>query len=204
MSIMNCFVSPNRALVSVDTLAGIAGGPTGHVAKLVPFPQASSVIAARGEQQFFGSVATALNLSFASSYDGLAAAMSQALAQTYELRVAFNEKHGGGYPFAGVEIGLVGWSASCNRMLGCRWERWPGDEGFRATPIDPWSMSPNPGYDELPAAPDTAERMEVVARDQFARLRSLPFVVTGGRLLVAELTRELLTVRTVADLGVQQ
>ena len=57
------------------------------------------------------------------------------------------------------------------------------------------------GFAGSPDVPDTAEQMERIARDQVAYVRANhPGYNCGGRLLVAELTRDTLSVRTIADL----
>lgn len=190
MSLMNCFISNDRALVAVDTAVTV-----GEASKLAILPHANTVLAMRGEVMFFGQVHAALNLCHVNGFDGLAEVMPQIFAQVYAQRQAFIDKH----PFAGIEIALVGWSTALGRMQGVRYERWPDDKGPRITPIVPWSLSPNPGYTP-DTPPDSAERMEAIAKDQVRVLRQLPMVVAGGRLLVAELTHDAASVRTVADL----
>jgi hypothetical protein len=102
--------------------------------------------------------------------------------------------------FPGSAIFLVGWSNARNRMTCIRWSRWPADSGFAESVIDPASINPETGNaHEVPVADAD---MEKLAREQVAYTRSLENGAydCGGRLLVAELTRDTISVRTIADL----
>jgi hypothetical protein len=59
---------------------------------------------------------------------------------------------------------------------------------------------PDAEWERDPVA-DAAEKMEAIARDQVACVRrEYPGYNNGGRLLLAELTHDNLTVRMIADL----
>jgi hypothetical protein len=86
-------------------------------------------------------------------------------------------------------------------MQGVRWLRWPQDKGFAASPVGHALLLPDAEWAQTPDVPDSAEQMERIARDQVAYVRAQhPGYNCGGRLLLAELTRDTLSVRTVADL----
>lgn len=197
MSILNTYLAADRALVAVDTHIGTPD-QVQHGSKLLTLPHAPVVIAMRGEFAFFSVLSQTLHLLALRDIDAMTDAMPALLEDIYAQRLKMGRP--GEFPFQGIELALVGWSPRHGRMRGTRWERWPDADGFKATPVDPWSMSPNPGYQELPPAPDTAERMEAVARDQLAVLRRLPGVIAGGRLLLAELSRSSISVRALCDL----
>lgn len=198
MSIMNVWIDRDRALVAVDTQAlSQVDGKFRDASKLLALPHANAVLAARGEIVYFGWVFNGLQTSGAADYDAMVQAMPELLAQNERLFRGFQKSYGV-ETFNGYEIALVGWSAAIGRMLGVRYEKWPGDPHVRATAIDPWSLSPNAGWERVPKLP---EELEQASRDQVAMLRTLPCVAAGGRLIVAEVTRNAVNVQTVCELG---
>jgi hypothetical protein len=200
MSILNCSVSERRALVAVDTHVQKNGGASTHGPKLFVVPHANLVLAVRGDVIFGNELAGHLHLGPVADFDEAAAVMPSLLDHAFAAYSRLRKEHGD-VPWSGSEIALVGWSKRAARMQGIRWESWPGDQLFKVTPIEPWSLSPNASWPELPAAPDTAAKMEALARDQLRFIRThFPGAAIGGRLLVAEITRDAVNVRTVADL----
>lgn len=197
MSLLNCHVQSDRVLVAVDTRVGSPDSRVeSHASKLLTLPHANVVLAMRGELAIFNWMCVELNISVATDFDAMASAMGDLLCRIHGQRMEVFPDN----PFAGLEILLAGWSTALGRMQAVRWQRWPGDKAFRVGPVSPWVMSPDPGYAESPAAPDNADRMAAVARDQVDLLRKFSGVVVGGRLLLAELTRDSLAIRTIADL----
>jgi hypothetical protein len=146
------------------------------------------------------SVCSAVQLNGLPDFDAMVEAMPGLLAQTFA-QVTTYRKQMGIDQFHGAELILVGWSRALNRMEGVRWVRWPHDAGFRASPVGKALMLPDAEWSQTPDAPDTAEKMEAIARDQVAYVRREHAGYNcGGRLLLAELTRDTLNVRTIADL----
>lgn len=197
MSILNAHIEAERALVAVDTHIGNPGDRPRHGSKLLALPHAPAVVAARGEVALFGSVFHNLHANALEDVDWMASAMPCILQELHGQRCRADLSRR--YPFQGLEVALVGWSPMGKRMRGVRWECWPGESTFRETPIDPWSMSPNPGYSELPPPPNSADRMQAVARDQLTALRQAN-AVAGGRLLLAEVRPDAVSVRSLCDL----
>ncbi|WP_201312896.1 hypothetical protein [Dyella sp. EPa41] len=208
MSVLNCFVAEDRALVSVDTcMAPISSSNAAdlarraHGSKLLALPHANVVLAARGEMNFFNWLASDLNRAVLDGYDAMAERMPSLLEKNLEVFMAAVAKPQGVDAFPGAEIVMVGWSRATNRMQAAVWKCDHGEKASRVARVASWMASPNPGYAELPAPPDSAERMTTIARDQVELLRSLPVAVAvGGRLLLAEVTRDSISIKTVADL----
>ncbi|QNK00982.1 hypothetical protein [Dyella telluris] len=211
MSLLNCYVAEDRALVSVDTcMAPISSGNAAdlarraHGSKLLALPHANVVLAARGEQNFFNWLASDLNRAMLDGYDAMAERMQSLLDKNLEAFMEVVAKPQGVDSFPGAEILMVGWSRATNRMQAAVWKCDHGEKAFRVARVAPWMASPNPGYAELPSPPDSAERMTAIARDQVELLRSLPVsVAVGGRLLLAEVTRDAVSISTVADMEVK-
>jgi len=208
MSLVNVYMEPDRALMAVDTLSGLMEGAapeTGaaelHMSKIALMPHASVAIAHRGDAMFASALFSALTLTVLPDFDRMAEAMPGLLAALIPQTLALRKQINGVEHFPGAEIVLVGWSPALNRMEGVRWVRWPQDKAFTASRIGTALMLPDAEWTQTPEPPDTPEKMERIARDQVAYVRrehrGLP---CGGRLLLAELRRDAVTVRTIADL----
>ncbi|QNK00729.1 hypothetical protein [Dyella telluris] len=210
MSLLNCFIAEDRALVAVDTcMAPIVSGNAAdlarraHGSKILTLPHANVVLAARGEMNFFNWLASDLNRAMLDGYDAMAERMQSLLEKNLEAFMEVVAIPHGVASFPGAEILMVGWSRATNRMQAAVWKCDPGEKAFRVARVVPWMASPNPGYAELPSPPSSAERMTAIARDQVDLLRSLPVAVAvGGRLLLAELTRDSISIQSIADLEV--
>lgn len=214
MSLVNIYMEHDRALIGFDTLCSAMEVPpavgvaealqrihTGvHMSKCSFLAHANVALAHRGDAMFAVGVCSALQLNLLADFDAMTEAMPELLAQTFA-QVTGYRKQFSVEQFPGAEVILVGWSRALNRMEGVRWLRWPTDKGFAASPVGKALMLPDAEWPQTPDAPDTAEKMEAVARDQVAYVRREHAGYNcGGRLLLAELTRDTLSVRTIADL----
>lgn len=218
MSLLNVYLERDRALVSVDTLSSPATSqvaPAGSVAdavkliesgihapKMAHLVHINTVFAHRGDYLLSNIALSALHMSMPQTFDAAVEAMPQLLAHAYAQAMAFRKQQFGIEEAQGTEIVLVGWSGALNRMQAVRWLRWPHDKGFNASPVGRALFLPGECV-TTDDVPDTAERMEAIARDQVAYVRREHRGYNcGGRLLLAELTRDSLSVRTIANLEV--
>ncbi len=214
MSLVNVYLEHDRALIGFDTLSSAMEAPpaagvaealerfkTGlHMSKCAFLAHANVALAHRGDAMLAVGVCSAVQLNFLSDFDAIAEAMPQLLAQAYA-QVTTYRKQFGIEQFSGAEVILVGWSHALNRMQGVRWIRWPTDQGFTASQVGKALMLPDAEWEQTPDVPDSAEQMERIARDQVAYVRAKHAGYNcGGRLLLAELTRDTMSVRTIADL----
>ncbi len=214
MSLVNIYMEHDRALIGFDTLSSAMEAPPAagvaealqrihagaHMSKCSFLAHANVALAHRGDAMFAVGVCSALQLNLLADFDAMTAAMPELLAQTFA-QVTGYRKQFAIEQFPGAEVILVGWSRALNRMEGVRWLRWPTDKGFAASPVGKALMLPDAEWPQTPDAPDTAEKMEAIARDQVAYVRREHAGYNcGGRLLLAELTRDTLNVRTIADL----
>jgi len=104
--------------------------------------------------------------------------------------------------YAKQEIALVGWSQREGAMIATSWDR-PAGAGQRFV-VDQLDRSVAPWESEWGEAiePRTDHDMLQLARVQVSRFRvAHPGAPIGGRLLVAELTRNAVSVREVGQLG---
>lgn len=214
MSLVNVHLEHDRALIAFDTLTSAMQAPPAngvaealarfsaglHMSKCAFLPHANVAMAHRGDAMLAVNAFSAVQISALADFDAIAEAMPQVLAQSFAQVTAFRKQHLGIDDFAGSEIILVGWSPALKRMLAVRWVRWPKDGGFAASQVVSPLILPDAEWEQDPKA-DTAEKMEAIARDQVAYVRrEHPGYNCGGRLLLAELTRDSLSVRTIADL----
>ncbi len=203
MSILNIHVSPELTRIYVDTLihrttSADRAGTYQHGEKMFVLPQANLIVAGRGDVVLLGHLTAALATLTPEGYDAAMMGMDYVLNDEVPAYEAVREMHGHA-PLQGLEFVVAGWSASADACAATRWERWEGQQSFNAIPVAPWSLSPDAGTGQ-PDEPDTIEKVSAYARAQLRRLGSLTGAV-GGRLLLAELTRDGVTTRTVTDLS---
>ena len=213
MSIANIVVGHDKALIGFDTKSAFMATPMGsvaaafkavdgeaHTSKCFFLPHANIAIPTLGDNLLATIVFERLQLRpDLIDLDGMIQAMPEILATAYDGVMAQRQALGI-TQFPGSAIFLVGWSNALGRMECVRWTRWPTDSAFKAEQVLHESINPDTGrkYD----VPITDADMEKIAREQVTYARDLPSAEydCGGRLLVAELTRDTLNVRTVADL----
>lgn len=201
MTILNVWVSPSRALVSVDTIAGSARDlspiPT---TKMMPFAHASLIVAGAGNIGLMQNVYWRLaerqdgqlvDYDYAAALvptliDSLWQDMNRQAASLGIPARAFS-------PFQSVV--LVGWSRARGRMCGQYQSLHPGETLFRRpSQVVPYLLHPNAFNDAKVAAPNTANKMLTVAGQQLRWWRANTTVPTGGELVTAEMTRSALKV----------
>jgi len=213
LSIANIVVGHDKALIGFDTKSAFMATPMGsvaaafkavdgeaHTSKCFFLPHANIAIPTLGDNLLATIVFERLQLRpDLIDLDGMIQAMPEILATAYDGVMAQRQALGI-TQFPGSAIFLVGWSNALGRMECVRWTRWPTDSAFKAEQVRHESINPDTGrkYD----VPITDAEMEKIAREQVAYARGLPNAEydCGGRLLVAELTRDTLNVRTVANL----
>ncbi|MCG2595969.1 hypothetical protein [Achromobacter insuavis] len=211
MSLANVVITHDRALISVDTAAGFMEGAeqlmsererTGqHSGKLWCFPHINMAMVTRGDGLLTTTTRTVLESALPSSFDDAIHMMPNMLEQAYAHVLAFREEKFGIESFPGAEVVLVGWSPCNLGFQAMRWRRYPADTDFIQSRVDKMLLLPEIDRIEPVDLPDTAEKMEAVARRQVKWARQEhPSLACGGRLLLAELTRDAVTVRTIADL----
>lgn len=214
MTIVNVCMEHDRALIGFDTLSSImpsglsvsdaiqrltAGGV--HMSKCALMPHIGAAMAHLGDAMFATMLFGNLQLSMPRDFDHACELMPELLARTFTDTASIRQRVAGVDLQHGAQIVLVGWSPALKRMEGVTWTRWPQDKGFKGAPIGKTMLMPDTGWAQAPESPDTAVKMEAIAREQVAYVRAKHAGYNcGGRLLLAELTRDTLSVRTIADL----
>ena len=202
MSILNVWVTPDRALIGVDTEGRDLYGNSGEIAKLFPLPHLNAVLAFRGTTRFsadlHASVASS-GVGFDSVLDGLPRYLPVCMTKirglvawsrlvhritslwTRRAMPDFNDA-------LQQDVVFVGWSEKQQRVIGWQWLC--NDLEVTSREISPYHIAP--WADSLQGLPDPSETgsMARLIRQQCNLLRSTePGVATGGRILIAELRR---------------
>lgn len=190
MSLVNVWITPTKAMVVVDTEGQAqAGGEYFEVSKMLTLPHANIVLAARGQNAFISVVFSLVHLGTGGTFDEIEASIETALAQATAYLKTMEERF-----FRSVyeqEIVLVGYS-HCRRAMHCISYQSKDASGFEVHDVDEAYLSPwdGPAWG-LPMPVTTAQHARIVSTEQVAMAKALdPSAPLGGRLLLAELTRE--------------
>lgn len=196
MSLLNVWVAPNWAMVSVDTEVRIERtGALAEGSKILAIPHANVVLALRGHNVFLSTVLSLVH-QWGGDFDAIAESMPIHLGQA----MGFLAANINALPKAArssiyrQELVMAGYSPDLGVMCAKAWVQKSIDSGFSLQEVDqgyvaPWAESW--GY---PPDCDTADRMEFLARVQTCNVKAAyPDEPIGGRLLIAELTRGSLT-----------
>lgn len=216
MSLVNIVMNPDRALIATDTHVQFMSCVSTSVSEAIAraqaggfssskfdyLPHANIVMTCRGVS-ILGTIAFGtVKLSGISDFDHVVTSMSQWIADATRQATELLRQQGVNH-FEGCEITLVGYSQALGRMEAVRWVRQPSDRVFSVAPVAGVSLMPDAEWSQPPEPPITDEAMEAVARDQVQycidRWPGGEYRL-GGRLLLAELTRDSLSVRTIAKL----
>lgn len=200
MSIVNVWTSPERALVGVDTeIRNVQSGQLSHASKLFVLPHARLVVAGRGLHVFPVSVFAMLAQDpGVNDFDTACDAMAGTLKNAFDMMTAMLEHRRITVEAAdSQQIIVAGWSRSQDGALASLWEQRTREDGFHETEIaDPGYLCPWEGSQGKPIEPADAQAMVRLMRDQVDHVRTVcpPGSPIGGRLVLAEITRNAVTV----------
>ena len=217
MSMVNVVIERDRALIGVDTVAAFMGESKSlmaagecddrHTCKLVLFPQISTAVTHRGDALLASVVRMQLDTACPNHFDHAAHLMPEFLLRAYAEATAYRKHHFGVESFPGSEVILVGWSPAAKRFIAVQWVRRPNDRAFVAYGVKEMLLLPEIDRVEQIETPDTAEKMAALMRRQILLTRQeFPEYAdaVGGRVMFAELSRDVANVRMVADLDPPQ
>lgn len=194
MSLLNAWIAPDAAVIAVDTVGMAADGSPLHASKLVVVPHLNAVIGIRGQLALLTWLAVRANSAGFATFDDLLDAMPGMLAEAAigdHLNVL-----GGSVP--GYEVLVAGWSARQGRIVGRQFIRrddMPDTSIVRDVDrhISPWHAS----MEGLPIEPGGLEQL---ARGQALFMRTAFDAHCGGKLTIARLTRDGLTLQTTKEI----
>lgn len=217
MSLLNVYLAAHRALVGVDTACGAMPGDAvaqwvaraapgqqmpPHVSKLFPIVHADAVIAARGAHTFLLDVIGPA--AACGSVDELEDMLPK-IIEAADLAHANRCKYFGlpaDVTHAAQELVLVGWSAREGGMIATVFERKAGQRSaFTVDQVEAWAAPWETSYGQA-IEPRTDHDMLQLARAQVSHFRrDHPGAPIGGRLIVAEVTRDAIAIRQAGELG---
>ncbi|MFX1725327.1 hypothetical protein [Stenotrophomonas sp. AS1] len=193
MSILNVLMTPEQAVVAVDTLAqDVLSGELSEGAKLLLIPQHNIVVAGRGSGQFFLRIyQLCLEASFrkAFSIEQIMREVGPVMDQLWPNYVQAALDAGLGLDQLNSEIVVVGWSKTQNQIVGTAYAKSDVESPARVASLVGGIASPG---EPLRGAPDSFEPEAILSagrrqaeylNDQDGRL------VAGGRLIAAFLQR---------------
>ncbi|WP_256775411.1 MULTISPECIES: hypothetical protein [unclassified Stenotrophomonas] len=204
MSILNVLMTPERAVVAVDTLAQDAvTGEMSEGAKLLLIPQHNIVVAARGSGQFFLRVyQLCLEASFrkAFSIEQIMGEVGPVMDQMWPNYVQAIRDANMDLGQLQSEIVVVGWSKAQSRIVGAAYAKSVVEQPTRVAPLIGGIAAPG---QPLRDVPDSFHPHAILA----AGRRQAEYVnaeegrhVAGGRLIAAFLERGEATVRDLGDI----
>lgn len=193
MSILNVLMTPEQAVVAVDTLAqDVLSGELSEGAKLLLIPQHNIVVAGRGSGQFFLRIyQLCLEASFrkAFSIEQIMREVGPVMDQLWPNYVQAALDAGLGLDQLNSEIVVVGWSKTQNQIVGTAYAKSDVESHARVAALVGGIASPG---EPLRGPPDSFEVEAVLAagRRQAEYLNAQEGrVVAGGRLIAAFLQR---------------
>lgn len=189
MSLLNAWVSPDRALVATDTDSLTAADAHYGMSKILHLAHARTLFAGRGDRKFLWDIFARYYLADGEvDFDSIIASFPDLLASAI-----LGVRQGGYAPF-GYQFAVVGWSPAEGRMCGRWYTGNTGQDGYDVDELGqrvaPWEIA------EKARVPDSDENIQWLAKRQVAWLRSKGSA-GGGDLLIAEITRTQLALRNV-------
>lgn len=207
MTIINIWVGESRILVGADELASFldSSGPPHLTGKLLPLPHARSLLTMTGDYMFMPLLAISALQVRNADFDSLDEALPGYIAQHWQHLQTLPQLPG----IAGREqrVFLCGWSATRNRMLVARYRKLPTEADWQRSEIGEAGSTEHYSSrwddDIHGAVPDmsTVARMRAVACAQYRHARSLQTGTVGGDFIVAEMTRDTITITRTGDLA---
>lgn len=193
MSIVNVLITPDRAVVAVDTLAEDAiSGELSEGAKLLLIPQHNIVIAGRGSAQFFLRIYhLCLEASFrkAFSIEQIMRELGPVMDQLWPNYVRAAQDARLDLAQLESEIVVVGWSKAQGRIVGTAYAKSDVEQHARVAALVGGIASPG---EPLRGGPDSFEPEAILAagRRQAEYLNAQEGrAVAGGRLIATFLQR---------------
>ena len=194
MSLLIAWTNTERALVAVDTASeGALDKARGEASKLFTLVHLNAVIASIGDLALSHAIQREC-LKRGGDFDSL----SNAWRSIVDSAMHACEEHARAMGYETMPrqcAAFVGWSPALRRMRGLWAWRSERDKPFVISELD---SVISPGFPGLPDGdPDSVEKVHAIAAGQVAHVRAtVPECPIGGRLVLAEITRD----RIVVDL----
>lgn len=202
MSLVNFSVQPDRVLVAVDTIGGTRKIKI-HVNKLFPITHAGMVVCGRGSMAFLAKVVYLCGLlsGIDEAQEFLPRVMHWLLRLT-RLQAVLLGQFRAREVFGLQEVYVLGWSERRGEMVALEFKNARGRSRFEPCD-DKIEELIAPSLEEGFPALDSVEAMRSVAAKQVRKaMQDDPTIPIGGRLMIADLTREKLTVHCAGEIEI--
>lgn len=207
MSLVNFSVQPDRILVAVDSIGGNSKFRM-HVSKMFPIPHANMLVCGRGSMAFLARVTQVCGL--LSGIDEARKFFPDELPKLLRyvrteaiLHAILSLGRFGGFDlsiFDAQEIYVFGWSDEDGEFTALQFQKHAGARRF--TLEDDLAEGVAPKLEREFPPLDSPETMMRVAGEQVRNaMREGANIPIGGRLVVAELTRDACKVRCAGDIN---
>ena len=198
MTLLNVLLSSERALVAMDTrMQNTVTGGHYYGSKMFPIVHANILIACRGEL-LFGALAFQWYWGRETcDFDSVVLDLPDALVEISKRFASIPGQYAGGN-----ELIIVGWSEKERSMQGVACTRPDMDSPFSIARMETGQLAPAPTEDlrHITCA-DQIEYLTVIARAQTRQSKKdSPDSPIGGRLILADMTRDRMEIRPIADL----
>lgn len=188
MSILNAFVTPDLALIGVDTEAKLPDGTTLQACKLVTVPHLGAAAGFRGLDVLQMFAASAI-IGFKGDFDALAETMPGLLTEAERF---CRDQFGASGDALVFNVVLVGYSESAGRMVGHVFDRRADCQEIKAASGFQNFIAPDVAADQLGSLHIAADKpgMAILASHQCQLIRDKePNMPAGGRFFIAEVRR---------------
>lgn len=187
MSLLNAWITPDEAIVAVDSDGVDREGEHKTLSKLLTIPALPAVLAMRGSNVFLANVFHLCVLRCFDSFDALLGDLPGIL-QFADVTLPAHLRDP---KFPDVELVAIGWSHEQSRVLGRLYAKRGDAEEFTAKDTEGF-IAP---YDAETMAdiPTAVESLAAIARAQVRYMRRMAGL-GGGRLVVANISRDAVSV----------
>lgn len=185
MSLLNAWISPNEAIIYVDTDGVRQDGKRTRFSKVLPIPHLNAAVAMRGQMAMMTGLFMKLSTSGFESFDEMNEVLPVLIANVErDLPLNLIDQN---FPI-GNEILVVGWSDKESRMLGRQFMKRDSMAEYADRLVDfhisPWHAS-------MPELPKSANAVDFISRLQVKWMReTFPNAACGGDLLMCMVSRE--------------
>lgn len=205
MSLLNLAVQKEVGLLCVDTTTQSEDGSYCERSKMLHLGHINGVVACRGDIHFLVFLFAGLGIEPPTDFDALLESWPRRLAAATEPYLQQVRQPAPSADPVGCFVALLGWSRARGRPVCHKAERESASDPFEIETAN-CSVGPVPDYPPLDLTvmqvPDAIRTMEALAYDQVRKMRrERPSYPIGGRLLLAEVTREGTSIRELATLG---
>lgn len=195
MSFLNIFVDARQALVAVDTEGVAASGARLEAAKLVPMLPIGAVLAIRGSAALPGLAYHVMIQHCPQSFDDAMAVAGDVVRSTLALLDQAAAHHA--LPPPGEQqIALVGWSKLRGRMVAVVYTGQAGAGDIARDEVQELWAAPSPDV-EVDDWDSEAGMVQLFRAQRDWRVRHEPRSSGGGRMVLAELTRDAVNLRVI-------